>query len=490
MCIELNTDVVVIGGGAAGLAAAVTAAEHGAEVVVLEKSSAPGGAGRMAMGLFAVESRAQRIRQIGLTREEAFKIFMDYTHWRVDARLVKAYIEKSSSTMDWLESMGVEFAEVATYFPGGNFTWHLIKTQTGGPGIAAGAIMIKAMANRAAQLGVKIFLKTPVKKIIKTGGIVTGIQAQNEAGDEIFVKAGAVIIATGGFGNNPEMIKKYTGYEWGRDIFSFRIPGMEGDGIRMAWDAGAASGFMNMHLIYDVPLGEKSPQLLPVYRLVAHQPGLVVNLSGKRFMNEEIMNNTTFTGNAIAHQKGRCALNIFDDNTRKYYEEHGLDYIPPHARIVRVEKIAEDFKQVIADGNTHVFLADSLEELAEKTGTSIAGLLSTVDEYNHACDLGIDDLFYKNRKYLKPVKKPPFYATRLFPSGYGSLGGIQINYRTEVLDNNGEVIPGLYAAGTDANSIYGDSYAFCLPGNTLGFAVNSGRMAGENAADFVLKNKK
>ena len=126
-----------------------------------------------------------------------------------------------------------------------------------------------------------------------------------------------------------------------------------------------------------------------------------------------------------------------------------------------------------------------LLELAEKAGINYDNLKNTIDVYNRACETGRDELFHKNAKYLRPIKKPRFYAGRLFPGAIGSLGGIKINHRTEILTKNDETIPGLYAAGTDANALHGDSYAFILPGNTLGFALNSGRIAGENAAEYV-----
>ena len=115
--------------------------------------------------------------------------------------------------------------------------------------------------------------------------------------------------------------------------------------------------------------------------------------------------------------------------------------------------------------------------------------MKTIDEYNHVCKTGKDELFHKNAKYLRPIKQSPFYACRLYPNAIGSLGGIKINYKTEVLNKEDDVIPGLYAAGLDANSIYGDSYAFVLPGNTMGFALNSGRIAGENAAKYSMSKK-
>ena len=124
---QIRTDVVVIAGGTAGLAAAIAAAEGGAGVIVLEKASTTGGAGNMAFGPFAVESRLQRLKQIDFSREDAFKLHMEYTHWRVNAQLHKAFIDKSADTIDWLEKMGVEFLEVGCHNPGFPFTWHIIK---------------------------------------------------------------------------------------------------------------------------------------------------------------------------------------------------------------------------------------------------------------------------------------------------------------------------------------------------------------------------
>jgi fumarate reductase flavoprotein subunit len=132
-----------------------------------------------------------------------------------------------------------------------------------------------------------------------------------------------------------------------------------------------------------------------------------------------------------------------------------------------------------------VFVADSLDDLAEQTGVDREGLLRTVEDYNHFCAHGYDELFNKDHRLLRPISLPRFYAARHLPAAYGSLGGIKINHKAEVLDKQWRKIPGLYAAGTDACSIYGDSYVFLLPGNTMGFALNSGRIAGESAFEYV-----
>ena len=114
-------------------------------------------------------------------------------------------------------------------------------------------------------------------------------------------------------------------------------------------------------------------------------------------------------------------------------------------------------------------------------------LQKVVDEYNAMCE-SADTKFYKPRNFMKPIKKGPFYAGKFRPGGYGTLGGIKINCNAEVLDKAWEKIPGLYAAGTDTCAIYGDSYMFLLPGNTMGYCINTGRFAGENAAEYALND--
>ncbi len=476
-------DVAVIAAGPAGLAAAIAAAEKDMSVIVLEKATTTGGAGNMGMGPLGVETRHQKEQMIKLTKEEAFTKFMDYTHWRVDARLVREYIWKSADTIEWLEDMGVEFAGAFKYFPSSEATWHIVKPESGVPGPRAASRMYKLMTERAEELGVKFLLETPAKKIIREDGIIKGVIGQDMNGEEIRVDSSAVIVATGGFGDNPEMIKKYTGYEWGKDMFSFRIPGMTGDGIRMAHEVGAGETGYNMEVAYACP----SPNEIPTVLSVHSQPNLFVNLDGERFMNEEVMANSTFTSNALATQKNSMGFSIIDDSIKKYYKKYGVEDVNLVSHVKNAEDYDKQMKFALENNDPHIFAADSLEELAEKTGINKEGLLKTVGEYN-ACCKERDFLFNKNYRYLKPITGPRYYAARFFPSGYGSLGGIKINYKTEVLTKEFEVISGLYAAGTDACTIYGDSYVFILPGNTMGFAINSGRMAGEHAADYIIKN--
>lgn len=478
---SLEADIAVVAAGTAGLSAAIAAAQRGLKVLVFEKGATTGGTGNMGMGPLGIESRHTRMRNFGPTKDQAFEIFMNYTHWRVDAKLVRAYLSKSGDTIHWLEALGVQFVEPASYFAGSFPTWHLVKPATGVPGPTATATMMKILTDRAKEMGIRIMLQTPARKLLKQGDRVVGVLAEDKSGEEIEARAKAVIVATGGFGNNLEMIKKYTGFEWGKNLFSFRIPGLEGDGIRMAWEAGAASTEMNIEMTCSMPEMMRIPsELASAFR----QPHLMVNLLGERFMNEGIVANTTFAGNAVSQQKDCSGFMIFDSAIAQEME-NGFDFMTHVFPVTHLKDFEKSVDAALATGYKHLFVADSIEELAAKTGIDAARLMVTLAEYNRDCRKGYDELFNKEHKYLRPIEQPRFYAGRFYPSGYGTLGGIKINHRAEVTDKNFRPISGLYAAGTDACSIYGDSYCFILPGNTMGFAINTGRIAAESAAEYV-----
>jgi fumarate reductase flavoprotein subunit len=437
------------------------------------------------------------LKNISLTREQAFKIFMDYTHWRVDARLVSNYINKSADTIDWLEEMGVVWGAVESYVRGSYPTHHQVAPPSGRPGTPmAASAMVKCMTDRAKQLGVSFNFRRPGKQLLKERGAVTGLVVEGDT-EELEIEARAVIIATGGFGASPEMIKRHTPFEWGKDLFSMKVAGMVGDGIRMAWEAGAGAEGMNMELAsvagsnsraFVGDISDSSMMNASAFspaQPTFQQPNLVVNLQGERFMNEEEMGNGTFLANAVVRQKGRLGFVIYDADAARVYEEKGLDWPAAISLTTKVPNVDAEVRKAVAEGNRDLFVADSLDELAAQTGIDPRALRATVAEYNQACDTGRDQIFHKRPNYLRPVRTPSFYAGTIRPGGYGSLGGIKINHRTEVVTKDQDVIPGLYAAGTDACAIYADSYVFILPGNTMGFALNSGRMAGENAAEYV-----
>ncbi|BCZ44989.1 fumarate reductase [Clostridium gelidum] len=477
---EITCDVVVVAAGPAGLAAAISAAENDMSVIVFEKSMNTGGAANMGMGPLGLGTSVQRKELATVDKNKAFDMFMNYTHWRVDATLVRKYFDKSADTIDWLQDMGVEFYKASKYFPGSEPTWHIVKPESGMPGPRAAATMIKRMTERAVELGVQFYFETPGKELIKTDGKITGVIGETKDGEEIKANCKSAIIATGGFGDNAEMIKKYTGYECGKDYFGFRIPGLVGDGIKMAWNAGAGKSDVSIEMTSSLP-GEN---ITTSIHAAFNQPNLLVNLQGERFFNEEHFENSTYAGNAINIQKDRCAFMIIDESIKRQYLKRGVDVVSMVLNQETIDGFDEHMETAISQGNPYLFVADTIEELAKKTGIDCDTLLDTIDDYNDACEAR-DEAFGKKAEYMRQIRKGKFYAAKFFPGAYGSLGGIKINHKTEVVTQDFEVIEGLYAAGTDTCTIYGDSYMFLLPGNTMGYALNSGRMAGENASDYV-----
>ena len=475
---EMYCDAAVVACGAGGLAACAQASELGLKVIGIEKGKKTGGAANAGMGLLGLDTDVQKRDLNSVTLEHAFRMFMEYTHWRVDANLVRNYFGKSADTIRWLEDMGVEFYKAARYFPGSEATWHIVMPENRKPGPGCAGTMMKILTEHARDLGTEFLMETSAQHLLMEDGRVCGVRCLDKDGEEIVVHAGAVIIATGGFGGNKEEVLKRTGFTYDKDFFGFCLPNMQGDGIRMAREAGAAKTEESMELAVSTAGGLKES-----IRTAFHQPNLLVNYQGDRFFNEEFFENSTFAANACNLQQGRCGIMVIDDRIRDLYENHGVDVSSYVLNRMSAEGFSEDFEKALQK-NPYIAKADTLEELAEKMGIDKENFLRTVETYNHYCDTH-DEQFGKRQDYLRPIRTAPFYACKFFPGAYGTLGGIKINHRTEVLTEDYRVIPGVYAAGTDTCTIYGDSYMFKLPGNSMGYSVNTGRMAAEGAAEYI-----
>ena len=496
---QLETDVVVIAAGLSGLAAAVAAAEGGARVICLEKAANTGGAANMGMGPCAAGSPVQKAAGITLTAGELFRKHMFYTHYRVNAQLVKAYYDKSGDTIAWLQDMGVRFASVAAAFHApertkayadGEYTWHVVQPEDGShPGPRAASTMTKRMTERAQDLGVEFLLETPGTGLVMEDGRVAGVRAVDKDGEQIEIACKAAIVATGGFGNNPQMIHDLIGLDWGKNLYSFAVPGMDGDGFNMCHEVGAGHTPVTMELMYQLPDNANHSIIEWAFR----QPCYWCNRLGERFMPEDEIYNTTFVGNALGQLPGQVGYSVFDARMLRHWKKDGPD-IPSHVLFGNYyEHFDEQWGQSLgnyADGTGAQVIAqaDTLEELAEQMGIDVDGFMANVAEYNEMCANGWDDKFEKDRAYMQPLEEGPFYACRQYMGAYGTLGGVLVNHRLEVMTDDYEVIPGLYCVGTDACTIYGDSYNYCIPGNTMGFCLNSGRIAGENAALLVLED--
>jgi fumarate reductase flavoprotein subunit len=477
-----EADIVVIGSGGTGLAAAVTAAEGGARVIVFEKQRSLGGSSNFFRGTFAVESDMQRARYITYSRDEAFKAIMEYSHWLANARLVRAFVDESARTISWLQEQGVRFTDATINMPDAPRTYHLVEGK--------GEAVVKALAMSAKEKGVELRLATPVKKILKTGERVAGVIVE-EDGEEVRVAAKVVVIGSGGYANNKEWIKKYSGFDLDVNIIPVGNVDKMGDGIRMAWEAGAAEegmGLLEMHRAG--PVGPDYPFYSGEIEFATGQPDLWVDPRGERFVDEGIAFYDTSIGNVNARYREGYTYTVFDDSIKQRLLEKGIDrnitmMNPPGTRPLNLDK---ELNAALVKGSPHVFAGDSVEELAGKMGVDPATLRATIEEYNGFCEKGHDDLFAKERKFLWPLKGPRFYAVKARTLVLATLGGIKINHRMEVLDRNERAIPGLYAGGNDAAGMWGDSYPIRpSSGASSGFAINSGRIAGRNALGYIGK---
>ncbi len=484
---EIKCEFAVIGAGPAGLAAAVQAAQAGVQVAVFEKAGKTGGLREGGIGPFAVESTIQERSFVDLSKQQAFEYMMEFTHWTTDARLVSEYINQSAETIEWLKSLGVKFDSVSAYYKGGKATQHNIK----------GSKITEVLEENARKLGVEFYMNTVASRLRKDGGTVVGFEAVDGSGAPFRVLADAVLVSTGGFAGNKDMVKS-VGYTQGKDImYTFDMSINNGEGLHMVWEAGGAKSPMMMDTYVGLTSGYGGPLgTAPALACLRQPVNLMVNQKGLRFMREDLCGNPGYTGNAVHRQYGGCAVSILDEQMyQEYLEADRKNPMgPPPADPNDTSRKPEPFERfngipmdkIIRDamdeGCRDFFMADSLEDFARQAQLPLEALRETIAEYNAMCRAKEDTIFYKAPKYLHEIRGPRYYGARFFCDTYGGLGGVKINYKAQVLDQEENPIPGLYAAGNDTNTIYGGAYPFYLCGNTSSFALNTGRFAGKDVA--------
>jgi fumarate reductase flavoprotein subunit len=472
---KMQADVIVIGSGAAGLCAALTLSHGGASVLVFEQEAEPGGMTNFAEGMFAVGSRLQKKHKVGLTVEEAFNVHMEETHWLANPRLVRSFMEKTADTVDWLEAQGAQFSGLFNISPFTPRVWHQMI------GFGKEGLIKPLFEKAAARDDVQVLFETEVTSLTLEGGKVVGVAAVDKDGAAIAAAASAVIIASGGYQDDQGLVDRYCQNGFTRPVVPAR---QVGSGAKMAWDIGCEPYDMGvMQTIVLVPEEDLQSQLLTA----GFQPRLWVNTLGERFTNEAMCWKFPMAGNALARQPGAAAWCIFDDASRVVMKEEGVKYVLGefYDILKNLPDIDAEFERGMAAGK--VFKGDTLDELAGKIGVPVATLKESVDEYNACYDAGYDGIFDKDRAYLDPIRKGPFWAVKLGLAAFMTNGGIRINHKTEVQKEDRSVIAGLYAAGCAAGGILGDTYEVSTTGGSLAFAVNSGRMAGENALQYLGK---
>ena len=458
--------ILVLGGGAAGLSAAVTALEAGARVTLLEKRKYLCGNGRYAEGVFAAGSRMQQRNNVDAEPEKLFRQAMEYSHWRADARLVRTLIGRSGETVDWLTDLGVPFSRLLHHMP--NQTPEVFHMAYPAP---TGLQVMKVLEARCRELGGEIFTQAQARSLLRKNGSVVGAQAvvQGEGRD---FPADAVLIATGGFGGNAELMRRMIP---DRDPAAYaHLKGilMDGDGFRMAEAVGA-----------DTPMDIAIEGCGPVFfgrgeltALIRRPDALWVNALGERFCDESICADFIYGQNAVARQPGQFCWAILDEaGLRRAYEAPPGLMAPPEATDNGMGRLYEALEQELK--TDRVRKADTIPALGEAAGLDAATLTAEVEAYNASCAAGHDSLFGKDRRSMVPIAEGPFYAVRAGMDIITTHGGIAVNHRMQVLRPGGTPIPGLYAAGIDISGVDSGDYSVDLSGHAFGFSLTGGRIA-------------
>lgn len=446
-----SADIVVIGAGGAGMSAAIEAAQKGAtNVVILEKMPITGGnTVRATGGLNASETQYQKRDGIEDSNDLFYEDTMKGGKNLNDPNLVRTLVENSAAAVDWVNEIGGDLSVVAQF--GGASVKRIHRPSDTS---AVGPMLVKTLNAKLDELGIPVLLETKATKIIADkDGKITGVEAEDENG-EFVINTKAVILATGGFGANPDMVVKYAPQLAG--FITTNHSGATGDGIEMALELGA--GLTDIEQIQTHPT--VNPNTATMYTEGVRGNGaILVNNDGNRFVNE--LETRDVVSAAILAQPNEESWLIFDTAVRE--------------SLSAIEKYINE--GIIVEANT-------IEELAEKTGINKENLVATMNKYASMQEAGEDSEF--GRKSMEvPLTKAPFFAGLAKPAIHHTMGGVKINKETQVLKEDGSVIPGLYAAGEVVGGVHGGNR---LGGNAVADIVVFGRISGDNANGYVLAN--
>lgn len=447
-----NADIVVIGAGGAGMTAAIQAVQDGAtNVVVLEKMPITGGnTTRSTGGLNAAESKYQVTDGI----EDSVELFVEDTmkggKELNNKELVTVMSEKSADAVDWVNEIGGDLSVVGMF--GGASVKRIHRpTDTS----AVGPMLVKALNAKMLELNIPVLLETKAEKIIVgVDGKINGVAATGKDGKELIINCTAVILATGGFGANTDMVVENKAGLAG--FATTNHAGATGDGITMAVEADA--DLVDMDQIQTHPT--VNPETQTMYTEGVRGNGAVlVNKEGKRFVNE--LETRDVVSAAILEQTDKQCYLVFDQAVRD-----------------SLAAIESYVKAGI------VFEADTPEELGEQIGVDGTALAETLKKYADYQVSGADADFGRD-SMEQPLNQPKYYAALCAPAVHHTMGGVKINTGAEVLKEDGTIIPGLFAAGEVTGGIHG---ANRLGGNAVTDIVVFGRIAGTAAEKYVEAN--
>ncbi|WP_297280768.1 flavocytochrome c [uncultured Anaerococcus sp.] len=448
-----DTDVVIVGAGGAGLSSAIELAQNGEKVLVVEKAGISGGNTSYASaGMNAAETKLQAEKNVPDTVELFIKDTMEGGKNLNKEELVEILASQSSDAIDWLEENDVKFNQLKLSGGQSEMRTHA-PTDEEGNSIPVGSYLVDKLTKKAIEEGVDIIYDTEVDEILMEDGRAVGVKGKNDD-QEITVNANAVIVASGGFGANMDRITEYRpdleGY------VSTNAKSIQGDAIDFLKDIDA--NFIDMDQIQIHPtVVQKNGSLIS--EGLRGEGAILVNNSGKRFFNE--LETRDKVSEAILDQEGSNAWLIVDQKMmdqsstiQKYFDQ---DYLQK----------AEDYKQ-----------------LAEIIGCDEDAITETLEDWQKITADNEDPDF--NREGMdtsnSDLSTAPFYAVQVSPGIHHTMGGVEVNTNSEVLNSESENIPGLYAAGEVTGGVHG---ANRLGGNAVTDIVVFGRNSAKNADSYI-----
>ena len=433
---DANTDVVVVGAGGSGMAAAIEAKRKGLNVILIEKLPMIGGT--TALSSTAFNAGGSKIQMALKKPYTADDYYLKLKGKGPDDASLRNLADLSGPTTDWLVDMGADLGRVI------NGSQH-----TPNDGGALGAMLVPVMKKQLDKLGIEPRTSTKAEDLYVKDGRVAGVRVSHDNGKYV-IHAKGVILATGGFASNPELVAKYTPMWAGYPSTASR--GATGDALAMATKVGAALGQMDRSgpqtVAYQTGNGAVS------LTNVRYNGAILVNEDGNRFVNELAL--TPILGKAIKDQKDRHAYLIFD--------QASVD----RAALMKKYKEAGYFVE-----------APTLDALAKKLGINAENLPKTVAAYQKGMDDGVDHEFGRKDSRFSRIDKVPYYGAKISPASQTTYGGVKIDLKARAVTETGKVIPGLYVSG-EAASQYGQG---------VSIGVILGKLAADTAAEDIAKMK-
>lgn len=441
-----TADIVVIGAGGAGLTAAIEAADHGANVIIVEKMPLVGGNTKYATGGL---NAAGTTSQADLGIEDTVEIFYEDTMVGGgninNPDLVRVLAENGAGTVEWLKGIGADLSDVGRLAGASVNRSH---RPTGGAPV--GNHIVDVLYAKAQEMEIEILLESEVIALLGDATGVTGVTVQTDSGN-YQIDAKAVIVATGGFGANNDLVASYDPALKGYGTTNH--PGATGDVI--AFGAAFDLAYVDMKEIQTHPTVMPSNNYM-ITEAVRGNGAILVNREGLRFVNE--LETRAVVSDAQLAQTGASGFLLFDQSVRE-----SLSAIEGYYN-----------KGFLVEGET-------VEALAANLGVDPAILVETIETYNGYVTDGVDEAFARE-DMPRSLSVGPYYAVEVAPAIHHTMGGLVITTQAEVVNSKGDIIKGLYAAGEVTGGVHGNNR---LGGNALADITTFGRIAGEMAAESV-----